>query len=850
LTDKAKQLVPDSLDGFEMVLNLSYEDIQYLLGVNGLLDQFQQVYSIAKKERNELDFADLEHYATLLLDDSLPVKEELYHRFKEIMIDEYQDTNQIQENMVMAISEYQTPHIPLFMVGDMKQSIYRFRQADPTIFKTKYRTFKTDSDAPLRRIDLHHNYRSHKRVLDSINYIFDQIMDENVGDLEYYRDPSALLNDDPNAHQKSIETLAREPDHETEILINVYDNQQTDYDKNELEAHMVAQHIQSLVQKTNYDYKDIAILMATSSNFVTYKKIFNRYNIPTVITLSEGLFESNEVKALMSLLKVLVNPYDNIAMLSVLHAPFVFTHFDENTILSLRNADESIYDNCLKVDDERIQNALNIISDLSQMKFSCSPYEILMKCLEVTEFQSYVSTLLNGEQRSANIDMLLELFHKNDRYPYLQEYLDVLEADASASPGMIVDDDNNAVNFMTIHKSKGLEFSVVYVCNLNHQFSNLDIQSKILLDAHLGVSMDARVIRSVGPYDDVNCQFHNPYRSLMAQAIVRDNRSEYMRLLYVALTRAANKLVLTGSVNELEHIDEIFEATTLNEEDPSVDASDSVIYNLNLRETNNFLDWILIATARHPDMFPLHSLVGSMPRYSKKLFNDLRTPATQLAQFAFTIHQTKDIIDLIPDYQHTASANRYDEVHHLYDYQYPYEDQLRSIAVTTLQAIEDEQRDLIINVDGPRRENALTLGTNVHELLSHFGFKDDDPQLLLETLTEQGLFTQEDHDMLVDYMPHLLDFVNSDTYRQIAQAQKVMKEKPFRYKSNGQIINGIFDLVFMTDDMIYVLDYKTDHITNNNSLENLKEKHRLQLDYYSDVLRHYYHRDVTGMVYY
>ena len=258
----------------------------------------------------------MENYTHQLLLPEYGVVDILYHRLKEIMIDEYQDTNQIQESLIALIAQYQEPFIPLFMVGDMKQSIYRFRQADPQIFLDKYNRFSLSDEECLqsqtRRIDLVFNYRSSKIVLDSINYIFNQIMDSQIGGLEYYLDDSARLNYDydgkEGGHQKEArERFFKDDMKKTEILIDIYDPASS-LDKDQYEAHMVAQKILKLKESMTLDgrsvsYKDMVVLLRSTVSFLTFKKVFDQYHIPNHIVLSQGFLKANEIENMLTFFK-------------------------------------------------------------------------------------------------------------------------------------------------------------------------------------------------------------------------------------------------------------------------------------------------------------------------------------------------------------------------------------------------------------------------------------------------------------------------------------------------------------------------------------------------------------------
>ena len=843
-----KSLHIDNMEDFKCILHDSYNDLLFLLGKDGLLDQFQQAYDQKKKDVNQLDFHDLEAYATLLLNDEYPVVEKLNHSLKEIMIDEYQDTNQIQENLVGRIAHYDK-EIPLFMVGDMKQAIYRFRQADPSIFSKKFETFTKlddmqDEDKNIR-IDLKYNYRSQKCVLDSINYIFDSLMDKDVGGLDYIYGENAILRYDFSVkNEPPLEKLKEMHCYDSEVLLAMTHDDHR-YSKSEFEAHMVAQKIIKMKEE-GYDFKDFAVLMRNASDFITYKKIFEQYHIASNVTLSKGLLASNEVKSLVAMMKALYDPYDDIALLSVLRNRFLFSYFDENTLLSIKQ-EGSLYESLKASDHPKAIHFLEVFHKLREDALKQSPYTTLKEILSYSDYHCFVSSLINGEQRSANIDALLELVRTNSQFVYLKDFIDFIEADNEAAPGCIASDNVDAVSFMTIHKSKGLQFKVVFVSGLQHQFNKSDEQSLILLDKSKGIASTLRAYQDTPSYGPVLCEFSNPYRDVISKYIHKEALNEEMRILYVALTRAEDKLILTGVLKDTSTITQLAREVKANDSDPNHKRGHSVVYNLNMRQKNNYLDWILMALLRHPDF--VEDLKKYKPDFSLKLsrssFKELQNEDTQLARFHLSIHNSEDIANAIPSYVKKEVENHYDRYQKYYDYIYPYEDQNRSVAVTTLQKQEDHAiLDLNDYVN-----NAASLGTLVHTILSYLTFKDDHLDQLLQSLKDKHFFNENDYKRITDYKHHLEDFINSDLYQMISSSSTIYKEKSFRYKKD-QIINGIFDLVFIKDDHVYVVDYKTDHITKRNTVADLIEKHRVQLELYKEVLSHYFKKEVTGYVYY
>lgn len=849
-----KSLYFASIEEFKALLDYSFKDIYFLLGKNGLLDKFNQAYSNAKKVRNELDFHDLEDYATRLLQDDLPVVERLNHTLKEIMIDEYQDTNEMQENLVTKIAHYDK-NIPMFMVGDMKQSIYRFRQADPAIFQYKFDTFTkledmTDQDECIR-IDLKYNYRSEKVVLDSVNYIFDSIMDTQVGGLEYIHGDNAILRYDFDAKGTTLEELEKNHDFDTDVLVSMYKKSQ--YSKAEIEAHMVAQKIIQMREEKHYAYHDFAVLMRATTEFITYKKVFERYHIPANITLSSGLFETNEVISMITLLKALINPYDDIAMLSVLHNNFLFSHFSENELLEIRDDKEPLYINLTHHHSEKVMHFLEVFNELREEAKTLSPYETLRLCLKETDYQAFVSQLMNGEQRSANLDILLEKFRTNKEYPYLKDYLELLDSNMDQAPGFIASDENDAVEFMTIHKSKGLQFPIVFVSGLHKRFNASDEKEDIIISQHNGVASYASTLEN-SKYGPIVCKYNHPYSTLLRRLSHKETVNEEMRILYVALTRAEKKLILTGSIKEDDDIISIARQVQANDTDPTIKIGQGVVYNLAMRSVDNYLSWIFMALLRHPHFKKDVSMyiidIAPYMALHPSLFRELNNPDTVLARFNFRMFNSDDIINRIPGYAKIEQENNYEAYKKYYEFNYPYDLVSRSKAVTSMEEVKSDDTHFDFK-DDESHYLATDKGTLVHNLLSYFDFKDDDPLKLIESLYEAKMFDEEGHEVLLNYLPHIKDFIASDTYKLISQADTIYQEKSFRYKDEeGQIINGIFDLVFIKGDDVYVLDYKTDRVSLENNEEKLVELHKTQLSYYSKVLQQIFHKDVHAIVYY
>lgn len=866
----------DHSDDFIQKINVSREVIDMLLTRGQLLDQFQQAYQQKKKTLNQLDFADLESYTHQLLLPEYGVVDILYHRLKEIMIDEYQDTNQIQESLIALISQYQKPHIPLFMVGDMKQSIYRFRQADPQIFLDKYNHFSlTDEEchqSQTRRIDLVFNYRSSKIVLDSINFIFNQIMDSQIGGLEYYLDDSARLNYDydgkENGHRKEArERFFNDDMKKTEILIDIYDPASS-LDKDQYEAHMVAQKILKLKETMILDgrqvsYKDMVVLMRSTVSFLTFKKVFDQYHIPNHIVLSQGFLKANEIENMLTFLKALDNPYHDIALLSVINQPYTCSYIPLDLIakLKIEYPDISLYERLQLSTNENIQNFMQIFDNLRHFAYEHSPYELLKKIYEITDYPLFVCQLVNGEQRKANLQLLLELAKNNQQqYPYLHDFIEMMEQSSDIAPAIVASQNDDYVEFMTIHKSKGLEFPIVFVCQTHKQFNTQDSKERFMIDKQLGIAIKPRAYVESEQYGPITVEYDNCYRNMIARHQLDESINEEMRILYVALTRASQKLILTGVIKNIDEIKSIMKKLIINEH-PDIyhkKGAEHVLLYDRLRKTNQYLSWILAAAFRHPQILAQCADIEELSALAKKLQNYhfekyLTFDSTEHAMFSLTLVHDQDIEkEMTSSFQQLASID-YQTQQHYDDFKYPFDmTKPLTLAVTKLPHIHDNDYSMIDSNQEDILLKASDKGTLVHLLLSYLTFKGDNLETLFQQLYDEKLIDEMGQTILYDYQKHIQNFINSSYYQMIMQASHIYKEKSFSYydQTLQQTIHGIFDLVFIYQDQIYVLDYKTDRVKKETSDEQLIKKHQVQLDYYKKVLKDMYHKDVHAIVYY
>ena len=545
--------------------------------LGNLVRLFGEKFEEQKRAQNIIDFSDMEQYALRILtekseDGFVPSKiaQEYQNQFHEVMIDEYQDSNLIQEAILNSVSTCRSGRYNIFMVGDVKQSIYRFRLSRPELFLEKFYTYNIE-ESQTQRIDLHRNFRSRKEVLESANAIFRQIMTEKLGGIVY--DEQAALY--PGAEYPETENL------KTEILLmdsDLDEYQKTDGDtskgiasERELEARMIAMRIRELLRSQkvvdketgelrNVRYSDIVILTRSIKGFAdVFTEVLNREGIPAYAGTSEGYFQTQEVGVLLDYLRVLDNRRQDIPLAAVLRSAFAEMSDEEMAEIRCMYPDKPFFESVAEYRvhgreqkiREKLEKCLGQMDELRLIVPYTPMHELLWKILDRTGYGDYVAAMPGGAQRRANLDMLIEkarayeatsykgLFHFVRYIEQLQKY-DVDYGEAS-----IEDEYADTVRVMTIHKSKGLEFPVVITAGMGKRFNMQDARSAVALHAGMGVGLDA-----------VDLEYRTKIPSIIKKVIQKEEAleslGEELRVLYVALTRAKEKLIITGTLSKPE----------------------------------------------------------------------------------------------------------------------------------------------------------------------------------------------------------------------------------------------------------------------------------------------------------
>ena len=571
---------------------------------------FQRRYQEAKDARGAVDFDDLEHLCLrLLATEDLapsPVAEELKEGFDEVLVDEYQDINPIQETILQLISQDN-----LFMVGDVKQSIYRFRQADHRLFLDKYHSYQTEGDGP-RRIDLSSNFRSRPVVLQGVNFLFKQLFTGGLAELDYPPEAHLIAG---REFGDSLGLALGEGPIEVYLLSGDPDPEEA-VDTLEREAALIASRIKELVQggyvirdKEGYrpiTYGDVAVLLRTTrARANTFQEVFQRAGIPVYAELGTGYFAAVEVETVLALLRLIDNPRREIDLAALLRSPLVGCTVDELAMIRLGSPDD-FYQGVLKAAEEegdlgrRVRAFLDLLCELRTRARRGTLEDLIWTIYQQTGYYEFVGGLPGGEQRQANLRILHQRAREFDRFarPGLFRFLRFLktlqdsEGDLGTAPIQGPGDD--VVRLMSIHKSKGLEFPVVFLGDLGKGFNFKDAEGDLLFQRDLGVGPKVVDLERGIKYPSLA---HRAVR----QALIREALAEEMRILYVALTRAKEKLILVGTTDL---------AKKAGLAGRAVQSQGWALPEDILAGAASYLDWLIPALARHRDGEPLR---GPLP---------------------------------------------------------------------------------------------------------------------------------------------------------------------------------------------------------------------------------------------
>ncbi|MBQ8663212.1 MAG: helicase-exonuclease AddAB subunit AddA [Eubacterium sp.] len=833
----------------------------------GLTRDFMERFAKAKDEKNIIDFGDIEHYTLKILVDEktkLPTAtaREYQERFCEIMIDEYQDSNYVQEALLTAVSRQQNGENNMFMVGDVKQSIYRFRLARPELFMDKYRRFQTeDADGGSQRIDLHHNFRSRPEILQFTNDVFFHIMEEDMGNIRY-DDEAALY---PG---RDFEEPPKPTTFVPEVLAIVAENDIED--KIAHEARVVATRIRQMTDPMTADgycpeYRDIVILVHAMKGWSDiFLKVFAEEGIPLISSSRSGYFSATEVQTVLQLLKVLNNPRQDIALAGVLKSPIGGMTATELAQIKAAFPELTFYEavarwNALTGEDaaaivkekiadseqllqmhEKVTGFFAFVSRMREQIPDTPIHELIQRIYQETGYLDYVTALPGGERRRANLDMLVELAisYENTSYQGLFDFVRYIEKmlrmELDYGEAELVSEQENAVRMMTIHKSKGLEFPVVFVCGMGKEFNLMGLNNALIFHPKYGAGL-----RWLGKEKRVK-------KNALARQVFgllerRELLGEEQRLLYVALTRAKEKLILTGIIKDKEK----YNGFALHERE--------VLSFTERMDAKCFWDWVLPAIYRGNVSCNLQSMDSSYIEQGRTLQMISRTK--QREQLLEALKQTDEEAFSQVDamlrwtYPHAASTAlkqkvSVSEIKHRFMEQQNLED------AVSLHKEQEVMPYIPRFADRIDEENAGALrGTAMHRYLECFDFAkmaDVGVAEQLEAMSQSGRLSDDLRGRL--NLKQIEQFLSTDEAKRMAAADiagNLYREKPFvmsipasqvwegASEDDPVLVQGIVDVFWMEEDGITLLDYKTDAVSEP---EELVRRYKVQLELYAGAL--------------
>ncbi|MBS4198652.1 helicase-exonuclease AddAB subunit AddA [Bacillus sp. FJAT-49732] len=891
---------------------------QVLATLVEVVKQFSHVFEKEKADRGLVDFSDLEHLCLQVLidrkegtNDIIPseISHNYRNQFREVLVDEYQDTNMVQETIINLVSADGESDGNLFMVGDVKQSIYLFRLAEPILFLGKYLRFTSEGENTGLRIDLSRNFRSRAEVLDGVNFIFKQIMGTKVGEIEYNRDAELVKGSGyPNEEDFPIEIgIIDQSDKDLlqeEVSEDAFDLNELEQTK--LEARYMAEKIRRMIDEENpiYElktknvrpirYKDVVILVRSLSWAPDIMEEFKLAGIPAHVNLSTGYFEATEVSIMMSLLKIIDNPDQDIPFAAVLRSPIIGLSEEELAHIRLQSRRGSYYgavktfianmpDHDFSYAWEQVSHFINQLHEWRTMARSGALSELIWQLYRDTGFYEFVGGLPGGKQRQANLRAFYDRArqYENTSFRGLFRFLRFIERmrergnDLGAARALGEQED--VVRIMTIHSSKGLEFPVVFVAGIGRQFNMKDLISGYMFDKEFGFA----------------CKYVNPekrisYSSLPQLALRRKKKmemlSEEMRVLYVALTRAKEKLFLVGSVKNIEK--------EMKKWMKAASQSEWLLSDHDRAQANSYLDWIGLALVRHRDGDNILE-VSEMKVAKEILEHPSRWKVSVLSQNQFD-EDIKNQQHIDYDWQESvkkgniieSESENKQEVFSRLSWEYAYPQSTKRMSKQSVSEIKRmfEMRDeasgtQIIQKNVPQQYDRPKFmiergvlspaerGTAMHTVMQHIPL-DEQPtlfsvEMLLEDLIEKEIITIEQAEVVsCDQIVH---FFESEIGQRMISAKKVHREVPFTLGLPAQevysdwdgfdenvLVQGIIDCIIEEKDGVILLDYKTDVIQGRfpNGFQQAKRilsrRYETQLSLYGRAIIEIWDKPVIG----
>ena len=1020
--DKAKKIRDNAKKSIEKiktsVFNKNYDDLKdeikflypIVKSLSDVVLMFEQIYSQKKRDKGIIDFNDIEHFALQILTETdengdfvfdeegknIPsdIALEYREKFYEIFIDEYQDSNQVQEVILSTIAKQKEPN--RFMVGDVKQSIYRFRQAKPEIFLQKYATYDTDLSSKYKKIMLYKNFRSRKEVVDSVNYIFEHIMSKNLGEIDYneeeklnlganfeeVEDEKIILGGATEIHlmEKKVPEV-EDPDEEEE--------EGEDLDASQIEARMVGKIIRDIMRPNengeimqvfdkkletyrNVEYKDIVILLrATSAWAPVFAEELINMDIPTYADMGQGYFETMEIQVIMSFLKVIDNPMQDIPLIAILRSPiYGFTPEDfidiritdkkvsfyeamrmfvgekidlsneeeqdiaedeisddtGNEIIDLNINEENSYvdadmddyyqninyedfeyeneefiyndevmyesyisenieddliyeiNSNIEGDEEsqkselelKVRRFLDDLKELQEKSMYMSTDEFLWYIYTNSGYYAYCGALPGGSQRQANLRILFERAKQFEEtsfkgiFNFINFISKLKKSNSDMGSAKTLGENANVVRIMSIHKSKGLEFPIVICSGMGRNFNTMDFRKDVLYHHELGY----------GP-QIVDFERRISYPSIAKEAlkckINIENISEEMRILYVALTRAKEKLIITSSIKDIEQ--------NMHKWSSNI-STEKMVSKYDILNGKNYMDWMMPAIIKHKDLEDIRETYNLSTSISMEDESKWSVKTWSRDDIDFEKHEKegiREVLNTMDLSQHDTEY--YEQIEKKLNFEYPYLGVVKkaaSISVTEIKKRQEEYEEQEDSLGLYKHKTTLKKpkflsesqksekitgarrGTIVHLIMEVLDFEkvntESEIKAQIQDLVKRRIITEKESQVLSPRK--IMRFFKSPIanrmlsskfvkreqkiYTQIKMNDIYLNDEIFKnnretYENESVMLRGVIDLYFEEDDGLVILDYKTDFVDENNKKE-IIHKYKKQIEIYADVL--------------
>ncbi|MDR7076672.1 ATP-dependent helicase/nuclease subunit A [Neobacillus niacini] len=890
-----------------------------------LVTAFSERFEKAKQEKGLVDYADLEHYCLKILTgeittegEFLPSEAALAYRnhFNEVFVDEYQDVNFVQETILKLVAKEDETNGNLFMVGDVKQSIYRFRLAEPNLFLGKYNRFRQDGVGTGLRIDLARNFRSRKEVLEGTNYLFKQIMGVKVGEIEYdeaaelrpgapYPEnepfPIELLLIDQNNESKELPVEAVES--ETETVPSEFD--EVDLEKSQLEARVMAAKIKQLIANETkvYNpktesyrpimYRDMVILLRSMTWAPQIMEEFKQQGIPIYANLSSGYFEATEVAIMMSLLRVIDNPLQDIPLASVLRSPIVGLNEEELAQIRLHGKGtfwESVKRFCRSNPTEKtehlyekVRGFYDYLDEWRSMARQGSLSELIWQLYRDTQFYDFVGGLPGGKQRQANLRALYDRARQYEQtsfrglFRFLRFVERMIERGDDLGAARALGEQEDVVRIMTIHSSKGLEFPVVFIAGLSRSFNMMDIRKPYMLDKEYGFAAKY-----------VNVEKRITYPSLPQIAFKRRKKmemlAEEMRVFYVALTRAKEKLYLIGTMKDADKKIEQWNDVSTH--------SDWLLKDYERAAASCYMDWVGPALIRHRDSKEIRkaeindNLVFEEISLHPSSWKITVMSAEEIKNQEMIQSMEEDSLLKQVEKKETISVTSTfeEEIKSRLTWEYSFENASTHRSKQSVSEMK-RQREVSDEHSGTElltsfkksitkrpkfmQEKSLSpaeRGTALHMVMQHVDFSRpvtiETVEAQVESMVNNELLTVEQSEVINTQL--IVKFFESNLGKRMKKAKVINREIPFtlslpasevyptwKDEDESVFVQGIIDCVFEDENGLVLIDFKSDGISDRykggfeQAKPILEERYRLQINLYTKALEQIWRRKVN-----